>query len=246
MNCPNCGQPMKVANFDNEIVLHCTTCGSSFFDINGIKHISQSSARKIAEDAQGHYILGNKKLCPKDHTELAQKTDDPALPANTVLLECSTCHGIFAYPDDLLKYKGVRELAPLSPLSMKLLPAPKTIFMLSLFAVLSVGVMMNYGAISKNFSTGSKADEAIKKIITVSDDKKHYLFFDFITESALTSEVRFNDKTSGKEIIKKVSTEPKKIHHLITSDLDLSHEITYQIFLGDNANPTVEKKLELK
>ena len=172
--------------------------------------------------------------------------DDPALPANTILLECSTCHGVFAYPDDLLKYKGMRELAPLSLLSMKLLPAPKTIFMLSLFAVLSVGVMMNYGAISKNFSIGSKADEAIKKVVIVSDDKKHYLFFDFITESALTSEVRFIDKTNGKEIIKKVSTEPKKVHHLITSDLDLSHNITYQIFLGNNAKPTVEKKLEVK
>jgi uncharacterized C2H2 Zn-finger protein len=245
MKCPNCEQPMQVSNFDNEIVLHCTTCGSSFFDLNGIRHISPSSARKIAEDAQGHYVLGNKKLCPKDHSELAQKMDDPALPANTVLLECPTCHGVFAYPDDLLKYKGVREPAPLSPLSMKLLPAPKTIFMLSLFAFLSLGVMMNYGAISNNFSIGSKADETIKKVVILSDDKKHYLFFDFITESAFTSQVRFNDRTDGRQIIKKVSTEPKKVHHLVTSDLDLSHDITYQIILGDS-NPTAEKKLELK
>ena len=53
-------------------------------------------------------------------------------------------------------------------------------------------------------------------------------------------------KTMGKEIVKKVSTEPKKVHHLITSDLDLSHDITYQIFLGNNGKPTVEKKLKIK
>ena len=246
MNCPNCSQQMSVVNFDNEIVLHCTTCGSSFFDKDGIRHISSASARKIAEDAQGHYILGNKKQCPKDHAELAQKINDPQIPKNTILLECPKCFGIFAYPDDLLKYKGIRELTPLSPLSMKLLPAPKTIFMMSLFAVFSFAALLNFGAISRNFSSGSKADEQIKKVVSVSDDKKHYLFFDFITEASLTSKVRFIDKSINKEILKLVSTEPKKIHHLVTAELDLTHEIYYQILLGDNEKPTEEKRLEIK
>ena len=245
MICPNCQQQMEVANFDNEIVLHCKTCGSSFFDLNGIKHISASSARQMAEDAQGHYVLGNKKICPKDHTELVQKTDDPSIPQNTVLLECLTCHGIFAYPDDLLKYKGIREPSPISALSLKLLPAPKTIFMLGVFAVLSLGVLLNYRTISNNLSIGSRADEMIKKTYIASDTNKHYLFFDFITAAAITSKVKFIDKTSGKETVKDVSLEPKTVHHLTTSDLDLSHTIFYQIILGNN-KPTVEKKLEVK
>lgn len=246
MNCPNCGQQMSVVNCDNEIVLHCATCGSSFFEQEGIKHISKSSAQKLADDAQGHYVLGNIKKCPKDQGQLAERTGDPLIPKNTVLLECPTCHGLFAYPDDLLKYKGIREAAPISPVSLKLLPAPKTIFMLSFFAVLSMAILMNFGAISKNFSTGSKADEMIKKVIANTDTNKHYLYLDFITEAKTVSKVRFIDKTTGKEVVKNVALEPQTVHHLVTTDIDLTHDIYYQIILGDSSKPTAEKKLELK
>ncbi len=237
---------MKVENFDNEIVLHCQTCGSSFFDKDGIKHISAASARKIAEDAQGHYVLGNKKLCPKDQTELTQKENDPLLPKNTVILECPNCKGVFAYPDDLLKYKGVRDLSPMSAVSMKLLPAPKTIFMLSFVAVMSLAVLMNFGTLSQNFSTSSRADEQIKKILINSDPQKRYLFMDFVTESAVTSKIVFKDRSTEEEITKEVSIEPKTAHKLVTGELDLSHEIYYQIYLGDSTKPTEEKKLEIK
>lgn len=235
---------MDVVNQDNEIVLHCATCGSSFFDKDGIKNITRNSAQKLAEDAQGHYVLGNKKLCPKDHGELIQKTNDPLIPKNTVLLECPTCEGLFAYPDDLLKYKGVRDPQPLSAVSLKLLPAPKTIFMLSFFAVMSLAVLMNFGAISQNFSTSSRADEMINKVVMATDEKKHYLYFDFITETKTISKVRFLDKTTNTEILKNVSLEPKTVHHLITTDVDLSHDVYYQILLGKDERPTEEKRLE--
>lgn len=237
---------MNVVNFDNEIILHCPTCGSSFFEKDGIKKISAASARKITEDAQGHYILGNKKLCPKDKYELVQITDDPTLPKNTVLLECPQCKGIFAYPDDLLKYKGVKEVSPISAFSLKLLPAPKTIFMLSLFAIFAVAALLNFGTISRNISVGSRADEQIQKVITVSDGNKRYLFFDFITEASITSKVKFIDMTAGTELIKEVSLSPKKVHHLITSDVDLSHDVHYQILLGNDEKPTEEKKLVIQ
>jgi len=237
---------MNVVNFDNEIVLHCSTCGSSFFEKDGIKRISSSSARKIADDAQGNYVLGNKKICPKDQAELSEITGDPALPKNTVLLECPTCKGVFAYPDDLLKFKGVREPSPLSAQSLRLLPAPRTIFMLSFVAILSLAALLNFGSIFRSVSVGSRADGMVNKIITATDNNRHYLFFDFTTDIPYTSKVRFIDKTTGKEILKNVSAEPKKVHHLITSDIDLTHEIYYQIMLGDNGSITSEKKLEVK
>lgn len=246
MNCPNCSQAMSVVNFDNQIILHCATCGSSFFEKDGLRRISAASARKLAEDAQDHYVLGNKKVCPKDHVDLVQVENDPSLPKNTVLLRCPTCEGIFAYPDDLLKYKGVHDPSPISALSLKLLPAPKTIFMLSFLAILSFAALLNFGSIARNMSTGSKADEMVKKVMTTTDNTKHYLFFDFFTEAAVTSKVKFIDKTSGTEIMKNVSLEPKTIHHLATSDIDLTHNIYYQIFLGSNTSPTVEKKLTFK
>lgn len=237
---------MSVVNFDNQIILHCATCGSSFFDKNGIRRISSSSARKLAEDAQDHYVLGNKKVCPRDHADLHEIINDPQLPKNTVLLECPTCQGVFAYPDDLLKYKGVREPSPISTLSLKLLPAPKTIFMLSFLAILSFAALLNFGALSRHFSTSSKADEMVRKVMVTTDNTKHYLFFDFFTEAPTTSKVRFIDKTANTEVMKIVSQQPQTIHHLATSDIDLSHQIFYQIYLGDNTAPTAEKRLVAK
>ena len=243
MKCPNCSSDMQVLNFDNEIILHCSTCGSSFFEKDGIHSVSKASALQLSEEAQGHYVLGNQKACPKDGAILVQKTDDPTISKNTILLECPSCKGIFAYPDDLLKYKGVKEPSPISATSLKLLPAPKTIFMLSLVAVLSLAFVAGSGL--QNFSKSSKADETIKKVIAVADDQKHYLFFDFTTETAVTSRVRFIDSTNGSEISKIVSTTPVKIHHLVISDLDLTHDISYQITLNDG-KPTDEKKLIFK
>jgi DNA-directed RNA polymerase subunit M/transcription elongation factor TFIIS len=149
MLCPNCGQQMTVRNVDNEIVLHCATCGSSFFDKGSINRISQNSARTLTDEAQGQYILGNQKLCPKDKSILLEKVD-ATLPKNTILLECPSCEGIFAYPDDLLKYKGVKAAAPLASGAFKLLPAPKNLFMLASFAVLTVAVLLNTGSFSSN------------------------------------------------------------------------------------------------
>src|SRR4051794_29741987 len=40
MHCPNCSQIMISAIYDEQTVLHCRTCGSSFFEENGINHIS--------------------------------------------------------------------------------------------------------------------------------------------------------------------------------------------------------------
>lgn len=149
MLCPNCGQQMNVRNVDNEIVLHCATCGSSFFDKNGINKITQNSARILTDEAQGQYVLGNQKICPKDKSILLEKVD-ASLPKNTLLLECPSCEGIFAYPDDLLKYKGVKAALPLASGAFKLLPAPKSLFMLASFAVLTVAVLLNTGSFSSN------------------------------------------------------------------------------------------------
>lgn len=160
MLCPNCGQQMNVRNVDNEIVLHCPTCGSSFFDKGGINKITANSARMLSEEAQGQYVLGNQKICPKDHSVLLEKVD-ASLPKNTILLECPSCEGVFAYPDDLLKYKGVKAAQPLASGAFKLLPAPKNLFMLASFAVLTIAVLLNTGS----FSTNTRASNTTGKVL---------------------------------------------------------------------------------
>lgn len=240
---------MSVLNYDNEIVLHCSTCGSSFFEKDGINHISGQSARKLADDAQGQYVLGNQKMCPKDKSPLSSIENNPQVAKDVTLLECPTCSGIFAYPDDLLKYKKVKEVKVDFVPVTRLLPPPKAIFMLATFAVLSLAVLFNMNSISENFAGNTKAHDIISKITFTTDDARRYLFLYFKTETPFESAIEFTDRTSGAKITKKVSAEPKTLHQLTTTDVNIAHEITYRIILsksGEKDKVLEEQTLQVK
>lgn len=241
MLCPNCGQQMNVRNVDNEIVLHCSTCGSSFFDKNGINKITSSSARLLTEEAQGQYVLGNQKLCPKDKSILLEKID-ATLPKNTILLECPSCEGIFAYPDDLLKYKGVKAAQPLASGAFKLLPAPKSLFMLASFAVLSLAVLLNAG----NFSSNTRAS-SIYGAIHMSKSGR-YFSVQFTTQDPTTSTIIFYDG-NGKDKHEThrfvIASKPVKVHQALSiTDFDSVKDKFYSIDLSGVETPLTEVKLE--
>lgn len=237
MLCPNCGQQMTVRNIDNEIVLHCGTCGSSFFDKNGINKITQNSARMLTEEAQGQYVLGNQKVCPRDKSILLEKVD-ASLPKNTILLQCPSCEGIFAYPDDLLKYKGIKPPAPLAAGAFKLLPAPKSLFLLASFAVLSVAVLLNAG----NFTTSTRAEKVIGKVYLVSAGR--ILSVSFKTQVSETSAIIFYDtnrKQTGKYVI---SSTPKTVHVGTIRGFDAARDAFYAIQFSNTTTPIAEVQLE--
>ena len=233
MLCPNCSQQMTVRNVDNEIVLHCATCGSSFFDKNGINRITQSSARTLTDEAQGQYVLGNQKVCPKDKSLLMEKVDS-TLPKNTILLECPSCEGIFAYPDDLLKYKGVKPALPLSSGSFNLLPAPKSLFMLASFAVLSVAVLLNVG----NFSTNTRASSVVGRIYLNPSSNGSLLMVSFITKSPQTSSIIFYDTNQKETFRSSISATPATNHSLtIRGQFDRSRDKFYKIIFSETEEP---------
>ncbi len=226
MLCPNCSSSMQIRNFDNEIILHCDTCGSNFFEKGGIDHISTSSAQKLAEDAQGNYVLGNKKQCPKDHSPLSslnqgEKSNQP------ILLECPTCHGLFVYPDDLLKYKKINNTR-VDFSSVHFLPAPKTLFMLSTFAILSVAILVNYKSLSNNLSSSTKAHDVINQVNLQKSGP--LTFVSFTTKVAAKSKIIFYK--NGDNILEKpISTSAKKVHTISLSGIPYETGITYQIIL---------------
>lgn len=241
MLCPNCGQQMSVRNADNEIVLHCTTCGSSFFEKGGIEKITSSSAKQLSEDAQGQYVLGNQKQCPKDNTILFEKVD-PTLPKNTILLECPTCEGVFVYPDDLLKYKGIAAPKPLSASAFKLLPAPKNLFMLASFAVLTLAVLMNIPTLSNLSSSNARAEKIIGNVYL--SQSGPLLSVSFKTEISEVSTILFYDqnrKETGKYVI---SSEPKKIHVGTVRGFNRQRDAFYSIQFSKTATPISEVQLE--
>ncbi|MFH0773799.1 MAG: zf-TFIIB domain-containing protein [bacterium] len=237
MLCPNCGQQMNVRNVDNEIVLHCATCGSSFFDKNGINKITQNSARILTEEAQGQYVLGNQKVCPKDKSVLLEKVD-ATLPKNTILLECPSCEGVFVYPDDLLKYKGIKAAQPLASGAFKLLPTPKSLFMLASFAVLSIAVLLNTGG----FSTNTRAEKVIGKVYLATSGQ--ILSVSFKTEVSETAAIVFydvNKKETGRYV---VSSEPKKVHVGTIRGFNKNRDAFYAIQFSKTATPISEVQLE--
>lgn len=249
MKCPNCSQEMQVQNIDNQIVLHCSTCGSSFFDKGTIDNISPFSARKLSENSQGNYVLGQQKTCPKDHSPLSAPPSKTSTTSKALLLTCPTCEGIFIYPDDLLKYKNITpKKAVFSPIS-RLLPAPKSLFLLSTFAVLSLAILLNINTISRNYSGTTRASDIISSVTTTSDDSRRYVFLYFKTVTPFMSSVEFNNKTTGEKMVKQISIEPKTTHQLTTTNLDLSHDIYYRIILLEKGQKDItgeEKKLIIK
>lgn len=241
MLCPNCGQQMNVRNVDNEIVLHCATCGSSFFDKGGIDTITQNSARLLTEEAQGQYVLGNQKMCPKDKSILLEKVD-PNLPKNTVLLECPSCVGIFAYPDDLLKYKGIKPSQPLSAGAFKLLPAPKSLFMLASFAVLSLAVLLNIPTISNYTSSNARAEKVIGKVYLSTSGS--LLSISFKTEVSEPSTIIFYDVNKVETGRYVVSSEPKTVHVATIRGFNKVRDAFYAIAFSSSVLPIAEVHLE--
>lgn len=232
---------MNVRNVDNEIVLHCSTCGSSFFDKGTLHKITSSSARLLSEDAQGQYVLGNQKLCPKDKSVLLEKID-PTIPKNTVLLECPSCQGIFTYPDDLLKFKGILDPKPLSSHALKLLPAPKSLFMLASFAALSLAVLLNIPTLSNYTSSNARAEKVVGKVfLSVSGP---LLSVSFKTEVSETATIIFYDETKTETGRYVISSEPKTIHVGTVRGFDRIRDAFYSIKFSNTSTPIAEVHLD--
>lgn len=230
MSCPGCQQTLQLITFDNQAILHCSNCGGSFFEENGINRISIFSARKLLliQNLQNRQIPPAPQLCPKDGDALYLVTNDEAVPQDVTLFRCGHCRGIFSYPDGLIRFKQAQG-AKLNYFKFWNV-APSTIravAVLTFVGVISLSIFSNYLFLQKNTLTTSKADEVIKNISISKYDR--YLFISFKTQIPLKSRIIFNDKKNNLLFEKNVSLEPKSLHTLTTTDLSLDQLIYYQI-----------------
>ena len=254
MLCPNCGQPMNLVIADNQKILHCTNCGSSFFEENGINRITLNTAQKLAEDKKNDEISGSEKKCPKDQTLLKpiltdynqfQPVSSP-IPADVTLLRCQKCAGIFAHPDDLIMFKQA-QVAKIEYFKLWQLPIPslKSVIVLGVVGLIFSAVLANY-TYFKNGLKPTSASDLIKKFYLSSSG--NYLFIFFKTEKPFKSKIIFEDATDKKIIHKIISSQPKRIHQLTTSEINLENEIYYQIVLTDEKGgeiKTEKKKIDI-
>lgn len=232
MTCPNCTHLMNYVNLDNQNILHCGNCGSSFFQENAINRISQLSAEKLANDKKSYDISGGKKLCPLDHSMLYPLEETEAVPQNITMLKCRACQGIFIYPDDLLRFKQAqRAKIEYFKAWAKPLSSIKSVLVISL-TIFVVGTVIYQSSMFLNrFSYPTQATDLITKVNLTKSGR--YLMIFFKTKSAFQSKIIIQDKTTNLTIEKIINQQPAIIHQLTTGDLNLEDEIWYQIILID-------------
>ena len=237
MSCPNCQQAMNTLSSDGQTVLHCSNCGGSFFEENGINRISLASAEKLAKDKKNDEIQGHEKLCPKDKTPLSSIQQSEAIPQNITLLQCLTCHGIFAFPDDLVNFKSAQMVkiaynkiwnVPISAL--------KSVLVLSFVAAISISLFANL--FLRGQPTRINAEDVItKRYISVSG---RFLFVSFSTKSPYKSSIVIQDTVTDSIYKKVVSDNLATYHSLTTTDLEPKSSMYYRIILTDESGNTIE------
>lgn len=242
MPCPNCGHPMNYVNLDKQNILHCSNCGASFFEENGINRLSLSSAKKLAADRKTEDLSGGEKLCPLDHTSL-RPVESEAIPSHITLLKCGRCHGIFAFPDDLLVFKKAQSAKiEFFRTWKKPLPSIKTVALFSLTALILGTVIYRSNSFLNRFSQYTQASDMITKINFYQSGR--YLMVFFKTNIPARSKIIFKDKTANLTTEKTINQSLATFHQLTTGDLNLENEVWYQIILVDKQGK--ETKTEIK
>src|SRR3989344_5574915 len=175
MLCPNCKEKMEADVVDDQAIIHCPSCGGTFFAENGINRISNTTAQKLATDKKNNQILTGDKDCPKDNTLLKHLKQEESIPQDVILLRCNTCQGIFAHPNDLVIFKKAQ--------SVKIdyfkiwgipLPSIKSIAAISLLLFVSVISLMTYSGWQRQNIYRIQAEDLIQKIFVTTSNR--YLF----------------------------------------------------------------------
>ncbi len=244
---------MESFQLDEQNVLHCTNCGCSFFAENGINRITLTTAQILANDKKIDEISVKDKLCPKDQeilkpmqTDLNDSTNT-AIPSNVTLFLCSTCKGVFVYPDDLLNFKKAQEVkVDYFKLWGIPLPSVRSVAIISIVLFVSVISFTTFVYLQQQNISRIQAQDLIKNLYITSSNR--YLFISFSTTTPTKSKILFIDKTNNQTIEKIIKGEPATYHQLTTSDVNIQDEIHYQIILIDergNETKTEVKRLSL-
>jgi uncharacterized protein YbaR (Trm112 family) len=244
MLCPNCNNDLEELKLDNQNVLHCSSCKSSFFEENGINRITASTAKKLADGKKDFFVSGNTKVCPKDKSPLSPIKDDELIPANVTLLRCNQCRGIFAYPDDLMNFKKAQEVKiDFFKTWSKPLSSLRSVLVMVFVAVFFISIIVRNN-VQKVQVSQSRADELITNL-NIFININHFSIT-FKTPVPLRSELSIEDKTTGQTIRKIISDKQTTVHYAVITGTKINAETYYKIILYDNEGgrfETKEKKL---
>jgi DNA-directed RNA polymerase subunit M/transcription elongation factor TFIIS len=242
MPCPNCEEQMTHHVLDKQNILHCSNCGASFFEDNGINRISLPTAMALAQDVYNKTSHVNAiKNCPKDTSVLIPVANIESVPPDVRLLSCPTCHGVFAEGKQLIVFKEAQE-AKVNYLKIWKIPLPslRPVFVLASIVILFGSLFFGLNAVQKNTLYQSQASDLFKNIKL--SYAAHYMFVTFRTEAPYLSEIEFNNVTRGATTTKQISTKPQTAHYAAFNQLDITDlhdEVYYVVRLKDSKGNVV-------
>ncbi|OGK18785.1 hypothetical protein A2866_01985 [Candidatus Roizmanbacteria bacterium RIFCSPHIGHO2_01_FULL_39_8] len=248
MLCPDCGKKMEEQVIEDQAILHCTNCGGTFFEENGINRISYNDAKLLANDKNFEQItILSEKHCPRDHSLLTPYESKETIPPDVTLLECLRCRGIFVSANDLIFFKkAIGAKIDYFKLWGIPLPSVRAVAVLSVLFFVAVGSFTAFSLWQQQNVSSIQAEDLVRNLYITSSN--HYLLISFRTAVPMKSKVIFTDRTTGQTIEKEIKTEPTDYHIVTTGDLDLADELYYQLVLTDskgNVTKTEVKKLPL-
>ncbi|MBI2052019.1 hypothetical protein HYT33_04660 [Candidatus Roizmanbacteria bacterium] len=239
MVCPNCSELMKEVSYDNQRILHCSNCGASFFEENGINRITFDTAKKLSEELYSHEISAKPKSCPKDATVLTAVSNTEAVPPHVILFVCKTCEGVFAYPDDLLKFKRAQGAkidyfkawqAPFASL--------RTVLVVFAIAVFSVSVFYGISSIQKRTTYQTEASDVLKTVRVFKSGR--YILVSFKTKTPFRSAIVVTNKRTGEKRQKTISQGEKTLHTATLSEFNPEDPLSFHIILYDRGGSRIE------
>ena len=243
MSCPNCNESMKGAYIDSQFVNHCSSCGCTFFEENSINRITYDSARSLSDDRYRHFITSQEKNCPLDFTPLTAVSNTEAIPSNVTLFVCSSCSGVLAYPEDLIKFKKAQGAKiEYYKTWAKPFASLRTILIVFFISVLGFSSYLVINTLQNRASYRSQAQDVFKTLSVIKSG--HYILIGFRTNTPFKSEIILINDKDKKEITRTISSTPKKVHEIILTEVDNPDDYSYRIILTDASGTSIETDLK--
>lgn len=231
---------MRESIYDEQIVLHCFNCGTSFFEDNGINRITSTTAQALSTERTISIPRNsNVKKCPRDFNDLYAITHSEAVPSSITLYSCPRCHGILAEPDDLLKFKKAQAIKiDYLKIWEQPLGSLKTVFAVFIFFFMSAALLWGFNTVQQRQSLKSEASELIKQVAVTKTGP--YIFLSFKTKQKVTSEIVMKNLTQNTTTILPISTTPSNTHSIAITSPAPSVQITFHINLRNQSGGTAQ------
>lgn len=209
MQCPNCRSILIILHLQNQVIAHCSNCGGSLFEPNGINKLSLDEAKSIVELSRNTKKENNIEICPYDGKKMNVLYQN-SIPNFITLFSCPECSRVWGLPQDIIDFKiAQKTLIEYHQAWKKPLPALRSVLIMGIMLTVGLSSFYVFFRHSSNFSSKTQAENIIKSVNfeVVGDAVMIY----FTTSTKYKSEILFTDP-KGLVFKHKIAEEPSTLH----------------------------------